>query len=116
VQAKLDEIVEESQRHKVRKQKNILLPSGGRRIDFYKNPEDYGGKDRLIPIESNTIDDLLAKYDRPDLLLFGSKETDFMCGKILEGLGSPKLSPRIGWVVFSDMVTYYIEKYTLQTN
>ena len=29
MQAKLDEIVEESRRHRVRKQKNILLPSGG---------------------------------------------------------------------------------------
>ena len=112
MQAKLDGIVEESWCHRVRKQKNILLPSGGRRIDFYNNPEDYGGKDRLIPIEPNIIEDLLMKYDRPDLLLFGTKETDFMCGKIHEGLGSPKLSPRVGWAVFSDMVNYYIEKYT----
>jgi len=74
VQAKLDEIVEESQRHKARKQKNILLLSGGRRIDFYKNLEDYGGKDCLIPIKPNITDDLLAKHDRPDLLLFGTKD------------------------------------------
>ncbi len=51
---------------------------------------------------------------RPDLLLFGTKETDFMCGKIYEELGSPRLSPRVGWAVFSDMVTYYIEKYATQ--
>ena len=47
VQAKLDEIVEESQRHNARKQKNILLLSGGRRIDFYKNLEDDGGKGQI---------------------------------------------------------------------
>lgn len=82
MQAKLDEIVKESRRHKDRNQKNILLPSGGRRIDFYNNPEHYGGKDRLIPIESNIIEDLLTKYDRRNLLLFGTKETDLMCDKI----------------------------------
>ena len=81
-------------------------------MDFYNNPENYGGKDRLIRIEPNIIESLLTQYDRPDLLLFGTKETDSVCGKIYEGLGSPKLTPRVGWAVFSDMVTYYIEKYT----
>ena len=111
VQTKLDEIVQENRLHRVRKQQNILLPSGGRRIDFYNYPENYGGKNRLIPIAPNIIEELVVQYDKPDLLLFGSDE---ICNGIYEAIGSPKLMARIGWAVFSDMVTYYIQQFKLR--
>jgi hypothetical protein len=37
--------------------------SGARRINIYKNPEDYGGLNQLIKIPSKDIDKLLAEYD-----------------------------------------------------
>ena len=78
----------ENQIHRVRKQKNILLPSGGRRIDFYRNPEKYGGKDRIITVPADTINELLAQYDKPDLLLFGSREQVTWCEEIHTAIGT----------------------------
>ena len=95
----------------MRKQKNILLPSGGRRIDFYENPENYGGKNRLIHIAPGIIEELVAQYDKPDLLLFGSRETNKICDEIYGTIGSPKITARVGWAVFSEMVTYYIQHF-----
>jgi hypothetical protein len=107
----LDDIISENQIHRVRKQRNILLPSGGRRIGFYRNPEKYGGKDRIIPIPDDTLNELLAQYDKPDPLLFGSREQVTWCEEIHTAIGAPKLSARGGWGVFSKMITldYYIE-------
>jgi hypothetical protein len=105
----LDNIIAENQIHRVRKQKDILLPSGGRRIDFYCNPEKYGGKDRIITVPADTINELLAQYDKPDLLLFGSREQVTWCEEIHAAIGDPKLCAREGWSIFSKMITYYIE-------
>lgn len=105
----MDDIIAESQIHRVRKQKDILLPSGGRRIDFYNQPEKYGGKDRIISIPADAIDELLAQYDRPDLLLFGSREQVTWCEEIYTAIGAPKLAARVGWGIFSKMIDYYIE-------
>ena len=40
--------------------KKILLPSGARKIDLYTNPKEYGGEDRLIPVPSEIINDLMV--------------------------------------------------------
>jgi hypothetical protein len=111
VQIKLDEIVQESQVHQVRKQKNILLPSGGHQIDFYNYPENYGGKNRLIHIAPNIIDNLVVQYDKPELLLFGSNKTNMICIEIYKAIGFPKLTARMGWAVFLEMITYYIQHF-----
>ena len=69
VQLHLDEIMHENRIHKIRKQKKTLLPSGGCRIDIYNNPQKFGAhlKDWLIHIPDEIIDNLLQKYDRPDV-------------------------------------------------
>ncbi|KAF9543099.1 hypothetical protein CPC08DRAFT_599952, partial [Agrocybe pediades] len=85
-------IIKESEIHKVRKQQVILLPSSARRIDMYENPTRFNGKDCLIDVPEEWIEELTAQYDRPDLLQFGSDD--------------PRLSAKVGWDVFNSMVAY----------
>jgi hypothetical protein len=55
-----EELVKESELHKIRKQKKILLPSGARRIGMYRFPEKHGcSANLLIPIPRADIDRLL---------------------------------------------------------
>ncbi|KAF8179208.1 hypothetical protein BJ912DRAFT_855711 [Pholiota molesta] len=105
VQLRLDMIVKESQSHRVRKQAKSLLPTGCRRIDMYEHPEDWEGlENQLIAIPGEDIDKLLEKYDRPDLLQFGSDEMVQFCQYLFEKIGSPELSAKVGWKVFLRML------------
>ncbi|KAF8983259.1 hypothetical protein BDQ17DRAFT_1402591 [Cyathus striatus] len=112
VQERLNEVRIENQSHRIRSQKKILLPSSARRIDIYSMPEKHGGKDRLIRTEDEVINDLLNEYDRPDLLLFGTAENVAACKNIYVGIGQPKLSARVGWSIFKEMVNHHIQQYT----
>ena len=112
VQLHLNEIMHENCIHKIRKQKKTLLPSGGCWIDnIYNNPQKFGAylKDRLIHIPDEIIDNLLQKYDHPDLLQFGTDATVHLMEQIYWKIKSPKLSARVGWSVFVEMVNVYIE-------
>lgn len=95
--------------HRVRKQPGRLLPSGGRRINFYTKPHEYGGTDQLIDIPVEDIDKLLAEYDRPDLLQFGSDEMVALCETLYAGVGSPAVSALVGWPVFTQMIQYLLK-------
>jgi len=112
VQEKLDDILYENQIHRIRKQRGILLPSGARRIDLYTKGEQYGYriKNRLIEVDKETVGELLQKYDKPELLMFGTPENVVLCGNIYNAIGCPSLHPRIGWKIFIAMVNYYLEK------
>ena len=96
-----DEIIHENCIHKIRKQRKTLLPSSGRQIDIYNNPQKFGAhlKDRLIHIPDEIIDDVLQKYDCPDLLQFGTDDTVHLMEQIHQKTGPPKLSARVGWSV-----------------
>lgn len=115
MQLRLDEIVRENHNHKIRKQPGALLPSGARRIDIYNHPERYGStlRDRLVNVPADIIDELLLKYDRPDLLQFGTDDTVKLMEEIFEAIGSPPLSARVGWSVFVQMVDKYIELHNI---
>ncbi|KAJ2913413.1 hypothetical protein MD484_g7001, partial [Candolleomyces efflorescens] len=75
VQAKLDEIVRLNRIHYIRKQRKIFLPSGGRPIDFWSRPSNYGGTDQLISIPEPEIDRLIAEFADPTCLSFGDADT-----------------------------------------
>ncbi len=96
--------MQESEIHRIRKQEGSLLPTGGRRIDFYKHPEEWGLENQLIPIPLDDIDRRLAEYDRPDILQFGTDEMVGLCENLLAAIGSPELSAKVGWNVFSQML------------
>ncbi|KAF9548622.1 hypothetical protein CPC08DRAFT_648378 [Agrocybe pediades] len=109
VQLRLDEIIKESEIHKVRKQQDILLPSSARRIDMYEDPTRFNGKDCLIDVPEEWIEELTAQYDRPDLLQFGSDDAVAMCEDAYRAIGEPRLSAKVGWDVFNSMVAYLID-------
>jgi len=74
---------------------------------MYTSPEEWGGENQLIPIPSEDLDELLKKFDRPDLLQFGSDEMVALCEALYESVGSPKLSASVGWRIFQEMVACY---------
>ncbi|KAH6903748.1 hypothetical protein BKA70DRAFT_1110640 [Coprinopsis sp. MPI-PUGE-AT-0042] len=107
VQRQLDDLIVENSLHRVRKQK-ILLPSGARQIDMYKNPKKYGGADSLlIPIPAEEIDRLLALYDKPQLTQFGTDDEVALYSDLHQSVGSPKFIPSGGWNIFKQMVNLY---------
>ena len=107
VQERLDAIVVENGNHFVRYQKKSLLPTGGRRIDFYQNPEQWGGIDQLIKVNMDDIDKLLEEYDLPEYTQFGSNDMVMLCQGLYSSIGSPQLSASIGWTVWGEMIDYY---------
>ncbi|KAF8911450.1 hypothetical protein CPB84DRAFT_1671914 [Gymnopilus junonius] len=109
IQKHLDKIVEENQNHKIRKQKKILLPSSTRHIDIYNFPEDHELIDCLIKVPEKDIDQLLLKFDQPDLLQFGTDEEVALCEKTYAAIGSPILLAKFGWEIFCNMVNYCID-------
>ncbi len=56
----------ENANHKVRFHKKSLLPTGGCRIDFYESPEDYNGKNQLIEIPREDVQNLLLEHATAD--------------------------------------------------
>lgn len=111
VQKRLDELVKESELHKIRKQKKILLPSGARRIDMYRFPEKHGcSANLLIPIPRADIDRLLAQYDKPHLTQFGTDEEVALYTNLYQGVGSPELAAKNGWEIFRYMMTLYLSR------
>lgn len=109
VQNRLDQIVQENHLHRVRKQTKSLLPTGGRHINFFKRPEDWGGRNQLIKIPSDDIDKLLAEYDHPELFQFGTDGMVALCERLFAAVGSPTMSANNGWIVFSDMIAKAME-------
>ncbi|KAF5309482.1 hypothetical protein D9619_012432 [Psilocybe cf. subviscida] len=95
VQLRLDEYLIEQNNHRVRYQKKSLLPSGGRRIDFYNHPEDYGGTNHLIKVDLGEIDALLAKYDRLEYTQFGSDEMFIYAATVMRFISHSSASPTI---------------------
>ncbi|KIY47705.1 hypothetical protein FISHEDRAFT_44855, partial [Fistulina hepatica ATCC 64428] len=104
VQAKLDEIVAQNRVHRVRYQKKSLLPTGGRHIDFYNQPERWGGHNMLVPVPRDVLDDLYSKYARPDLMSFVPNAWEVFCRNAYEQIGSPDLLAKEGWNIFTSII------------
>lgn len=106
VQEKLDEIMKENRFHKVRKQKKIFLPSGGRPIDFWQNPQKWKGQDQLIQIPPHDIDRLIAEYADPTCLLFGEDAIISIYRAVWEAIGKPRISALNAWSIWRLVVDY----------
>lgn len=109
VQQCLDQYCIENAAHRVRYQEKSLLPTGGRRKDFYESPEDYNGESQLISIPREDIEQLLMEHDRPDLLQFGTDEMVELCERLYLEIGLPELRAKSGWIVFRELIDTYTE-------
>lgn len=108
VQYTLDKYRRGNEVHRVRFQEKSLLPTNGRRIDFYNYPEDFGGEDCLIKVPKNQVCALLEKYDNPRLLKFGNNEEVTLCEGLYNAIGAPKLEHHNGWKIFKQMIAEYV--------
>ncbi|KAF7293373.1 hypothetical protein MIND_01114100 [Mycena indigotica] len=105
VQRRLDEYKRENALHRVRKQKNVLLPTGGRHKDFYEHPERWGGKDQLIPVDMAIVNKLIEEHTPPDLYQFTSNAAmEALCQALYSAVQQPEVSSRNAWAVFTAMV------------
>ncbi|KAJ7707162.1 hypothetical protein B0H14DRAFT_3025469 [Mycena olivaceomarginata] len=75
--------------------KNKILPSGGTPNEFCSNPTAYGGKDCLIPVDEDVIDQLLeeARAEAHEHMRYA-----YMA------LGEPEITLQNAWTVFRAMV------------
>ncbi|KAJ6470227.1 hypothetical protein C8R47DRAFT_988782, partial [Mycena vitilis] len=103
-QSRLDGIRRENFRHHVRKQKGKLLPTGGRIGEFYTRPDKWGGRDQLVSVDLTVIDALIEEHSPPRLFQFGTDEMVDLCKGLYKAIGSPEVSARNGWAVFTAMI------------
>jgi hypothetical protein len=80
------------------------LPSGGSHHDFYDFPEEYGMKDLFIPVDEESIDRLIEKYQPTHLFQFASDEGEVLARELYSQLHEPQLDALNAWNVFCDMV------------
>ena len=104
VQQRLDQHVYETNAHRIRKQKNTHLPSGGSRNDFYDFPEQYGMQNLLIPVDEADIDHLLDKHRPPTLFQFASDQGEIVAEELYVRLGKPQLDVSSAWTIFRHML------------
>jgi len=106
-QERLDQHCYEVGVHKIKKQPKSRMPTGGRVNDFYYNPRKWGGREQKIEIPESElpfIDELIEKYSDPALFRFGSEETTSLAQSLFEEIGSPRVSAKDGWLIFSSMM------------
>lgn len=104
VQRELDEFVDRQNAHRIRKQADVALPTGGRPDQFYQNPAQYGGEECLIPVDMDEIDRLLAESD-DGISKMSYVDADFepLAEEAYKAIGSPCITVESAWPVFQKM-------------
>ncbi|KAJ7792503.1 hypothetical protein B0H14DRAFT_2930834 [Mycena olivaceomarginata] len=105
IQRSLDQFCEQNN-HRIRKQKNKILPSGGTPNEFCSNPTAYGGKDCLILVDEDVIDQLLeeARAEAHEHMRYVDDEFDVLAQEAYMTLGEPEITLQNAWTVFRAMV------------
>ena len=108
-QRRLDQYRHFHNSHTIRTQKKSRLPTGGTPNDFYHEPGRWGGEDLLVEVPDElkpSIDQLLEKYDRPELTRFVDEEFEKYFADLFDaaGLSEEELTPQLGWNVFRGLL------------
>ncbi|KAF8532126.1 hypothetical protein JB92DRAFT_3262896 [Gautieria morchelliformis] len=109
VQDRLNHLRDENAVHKVHKQARVILPTGGRIEDFYNNPEKWGGKEMLVPVDEEVIERLLLEHTPQRLFQFGTDEGNRLAQALFEQLGCPKVDVRNAWATWRNMIDLLAE-------
>jgi hypothetical protein len=107
VQNCLDHLRDENGAHRVRFQRKVLLPTGGRIEDFYNFPERYGGKKMLIPVPEDVINKLIAEHMPDWIFQFGSDEFNCLAEATYTSIGSPALDVENCWNIWRIMIDIF---------
>nr|VWP00215.1 Autophagy-related protein 9 [Ganoderma boninense] len=100
--------------HRVRKQKDKLMPSGSTPNDFFATPEQWGGQDCGIPVDLTVVEALRKELKMPheDVYKFVSDDFRQMAEDAYASIGFPPLTLRSGWAVFAQMKAVLSTVYT----
>ncbi len=92
--------------HRIRKQKNKLLPDRVSPQRVYDLPHLYGLQDLRIQIPKEAVMDLRKQIETPkeETLRWVSDEFHQIVVNIYERLGSPALHLNEGWKIFNAMI------------
>ncbi|KAJ6614416.1 hypothetical protein B0H10DRAFT_1803543, partial [Mycena sp. CBHHK59/15] len=105
IQKSLDRFCDQQNHHRVRKQRDKVLPSGGTPHDFYSNPAMYGGEPCLIPINTDVLDQLLGTCGEGyTKMRYVDEEFDEIATGAYVAIGSPKITVENAWLVFRAMI------------
>jgi hypothetical protein len=105
IQHELDLFVDRQNAHRIRKQSERALPSGGRPDQFYTNPLLYGGESCLIKVDMEEIDGLL--WDSEDGLLrmrYVDEIFEPLAEEASQAIVAPNITLETAWIVFRRMV------------
>ncbi|KAF8583634.1 hypothetical protein K439DRAFT_1647174 [Ramaria rubella] len=111
-QSVLDEFMTYWNNHRVRSQKNKLMPSGATPRDIFTSPQAYGGERYSIPRTQEAIDALRAELllSRQSALQFVDEEFANHACQVWHQLGSPPCSVfSSGWEIFTKMLSIWPE-------
>ncbi|KAK6966975.1 hypothetical protein R3P38DRAFT_2815563 [Favolaschia claudopus] len=106
VQRSLDTFCNQQNNHRVRRQDDKLLPSGGTPNQFCANPMKYNGVDCLIKVPAKNIDELLdeARETAREHMRYVDDDFDILACEAYEALNKPAITLQSAWVVFRAMV------------
>ncbi|EPQ56805.1 hypothetical protein GLOTRDRAFT_104539 [Gloeophyllum trabeum ATCC 11539] len=105
IQKKLDEFVAYWNSHRIRNQKNKLMPSGATPTDMFTRPEAYGGQRLSIPVPLDATTRLCASlsHSREDALRWVEDEFEEAAEAVYAQINSPILTLQTAWVIFQQM-------------
>ncbi|KAI0752401.1 hypothetical protein C8Q80DRAFT_1266961 [Daedaleopsis nitida] len=106
VQVKLNAFREYWNCHKIRGQRNKLMPSGGSPNNMFLNYQAYGCEDLSIPVTDMGLVRRLRDelpVTREEAFRFVDDEFDAAAWEAYAEIGSPELSVETGWATFSRM-------------
>jgi len=106
VQRELDKYCLQQCHHRVRRQTDKSLPSGGTPAEFYKHPEDYGGESCLIRVNEEILDQLLEQWEEEarEHMRYVDEDFEPVAEAAYEAIGKPEITLQSAWVVFRAMV------------
>ncbi|KAF7338929.1 hypothetical protein MVEN_01969000 [Mycena venus] len=109
VQLSLDEFVEYWNNHKIRTQRNKLLPSGFSPNYICDFPESFGLVDFSVPAPQDFVDALRQNIPKPrdECYRWVSDEFDARAWEVYEHIGAPKLMLTEGWTIFCQMLPHF---------
>ncbi|KAJ7239533.1 hypothetical protein C8J57DRAFT_1086260 [Mycena rebaudengoi] len=109
VQHSLDDFVEYWNNHKIRAQRNKLLPSGFSPNYICDFPERFGLTNFSAPAPQNLVDALRESIpkSREECYRWVSDEFDANAWEVYEQIGQPKFLLTEGWTIFCQMLPQF---------
>lgn len=106
MQRSLDNFVYQQNNHRIRRQKEKILPSGGTAEEFYRHPDRYGGEQCGVsvdvPFVKGILDDMLVTNGH--LLRVVDDEFTTLADRTYVLIGSPEITEQTAWPVFKVML------------